>query len=211
MEFELEPIGDGRFKAVNVRLPPSPLDHDPEMRPRALFFAVTAHRPPSFAPLALTFCSARFPPLHRYRCLALAVPSFRGAASKLLRQATRGLPDGRPRRCTPRGGRFTTRDAVRGDGGRWRHGRSPGDAPPGWDTCRRWCTRGCRPWACPGTPNADGARDGSRMMSPMGPGDRLARARCLSRCPSSRGASLASRTASAWWCLICRGPPPGKR
>lgn len=84
VEFELEPIGDGRFKAVNVRLPPSPLDHDPEMRPRALFFAVTAHRPPSFAPLALTLCSARFPPLHRYRCLALAVPSFRGRCLEAL-------------------------------------------------------------------------------------------------------------------------------
>lgn len=24
VEFELEPIGDGRFKAVNVRLPPRP-------------------------------------------------------------------------------------------------------------------------------------------------------------------------------------------
>lgn len=63
VEFELEPIGDGRFKAVNVRLPPRPrraashagLSGNIRKCVRSPFFSTaTRHRTPSFTPLALT-------------------------------------------------------------------------------------------------------------------------------------------------------------
>ena len=84
VEFELEPIGDGRFKAVNVRLPPRPrraayrTPDYPEMRSLTLFFHGDSPPTPLLHNARAHLPPSRFPPLHRCRCPALTAPSFRG-------------------------------------------------------------------------------------------------------------------------------------